>query len=92
MKILNNLKDIPTASISVKVGDGIPEYKEKLLGALDKVLPSNVALQSVSEVGTNRYISEAKHRRGLRDIVSAIRIAGRNGYTFTRRKTNEKDR
>jgi len=43
----------------------------------------------VSEAGTDRYLNETKHRRGLRDIVSAIRIAGRNGYTFPRRKTNE---
>ena len=90
-KILKNFRDTHATSISVKVGDGIPKYKEKLLRALDEVLPSNIALESVSEAGTNRYISEAKHRRGLRDIVSAIRIAGRNGYKFTRRKTNEQD-
>jgi hypothetical protein len=90
-KILNNFKDITTTSISVKVGDGIPIYKEKILRALDEMLPSNVTLQSVSEAGTNRYINEAKHRRGLRDIVSAIRIAGRNGYSFTRRKKNEEN-
>jgi len=88
-KILKNLKDTPKTSVSVKVGDGVPEYKEKLLRALDEALSSNVVLESVSEVGTNRYISETKHRRGLRDIVSAIRIAGRNGYTFARRKTDE---
>lgn len=87
--ILKNLKDTPTTSVSVKVGDGVPEYKEKLLRVLDEALSSNVLLESVSEVGTNRYTSETKHRRGLRDIVSAIRIAGRNGYIFTRRKTDE---
>ncbi|MEM2971852.1 MAG: hypothetical protein QW270_05465 [Candidatus Bathyarchaeia archaeon] len=74
---------------SVKVGDGTPLYKEKLLRALDKALPSNVILESVSEAGTDRYLSEAGHRRGLRDIVSAIRIAGRNGQVFPRRNKNE---
>lgn len=87
--VLGNLKDTPTTSVLVKIGDGVPQYKEKLLQALDKALPSNIGLESVGEAGTNRYINEAKHRRGLRDIVSAIRIAGRNGHTFPRRKTDE---
>lgn len=85
--VLKNFGDIPIVSVSVKVGDGVPVYKEKLLGALDMALPSSVVLESVSEAGTDRCLSETKHRRGLRDIVSAIRIAGRNGSTFPRRKT-----
>lgn len=89
--VLRNIEKIPTTSVSVKVGDGVRSYKEKLLQVLDDALPSNVMLESVSEAGTDRYLSETKHRRGLRDIVSAIKIAGRNGHTFTRRKTNEKD-
>lgn len=88
-KILRNLEKIPITSVSVKVGNGVPAYKENLLRLLDNALPSNVMLESVSEAGTNRYLSETKHRRGLRDIVSAIRIAGRNGQTFQRRKTND---
>jgi hypothetical protein len=87
--ILKNLEKAPVASVSVKIGDGVPACKEKLLRVLDKALPSNVALESVREAGTDRCLSEAKHRRGLRDIVSAIRIAGRNGYRFQRRKTDE---
>ena len=87
--VLETFKSDPVTSILVKIGDGVPEYKDKLLRALDKILPSNVVLQSVREAGTNRYISETKHRRGLRDIVSAMKIAGRNGHTFTRRKNNE---
>jgi hypothetical protein len=87
--ILRNLEKISITSVSVKIGNGVRVYNEKLLGALDNALPSNVMLESVSEAGTDRYLNETKHRRGLRDIVSAIRIAGRNGYTFARRKTNE---
>jgi len=87
--ILKNLEKTPITSVSVKVGDGVRVYKEKLLGFLDKALPSNVILESVREAGTNRYLSETEHRRGLRDIISAIRIAGRNGHRFPRRKTNE---
>lgn len=86
---LENFSNDSTASISVKIGDGVPECKDKLLQALDKTLPLNVVLQSVREAGTNRYISETRHRRGLRDIVSAVKIARRNGHTFTRGETDE---
>jgi hypothetical protein len=67
----------------------MPKYKEELLSALDITLPQNVVLEYVGEAGTSRTLDEAKHRRGLRDIVSAIKIAGRNGHTFQRRKTDE---
>jgi hypothetical protein len=87
--IIRSLDTTPVSSISIKVGDGVPTCKERLLHALDKELPPNVLLESVSEAGTNRRLNEAKHRRGLRDIVSAIQIAGRSGQTFHRRKTNE---
>lgn len=90
-RVVENLRETGAISVFVKIGDGIPEFKEKLLQALNDILPSNVVLESVSEAGTNRHISETKHRRGLRDIVSAIRIAGRNGQTFARRKTDEQD-
>jgi len=89
LNILRNLEKTPVTSVSVKVGDGVPTYKEKLLQVLDSTLPSNVILESVSEAGTNRHLNETKHRRGLRDIVSAIKIAGRNGHKFPRRKTSE---
>jgi len=87
--VLNNLERTLVTSVSVKVGDGVLAYKEKLLRVLDDALSLNVTLESVSEVGTDRYLNQTKHRRGLRDIVSAIIIAGRNGHTFPRRKTNE---
>ncbi|MEM3695188.1 MAG: hypothetical protein QXJ11_04440 [Candidatus Bathyarchaeia archaeon] len=89
MKFLKSFEKISVASISVKVGDGVPVYKEKLLELLDDALPLNVTLESVSEVGTDRYLSRTKHRRGLRDIISAIRIAGRNGQKFPRRKARD---
>ncbi|MEM2568280.1 MAG: hypothetical protein QXH20_07440 [Candidatus Bathyarchaeia archaeon] len=84
--IIDSFKDIKASRIAVKVGDGIPKYKERLLQALDKRLPSNIILESVNEAGTDRYISDSKHRRGLRDIVSAIRIARRNGQVYARRE------
>ena len=87
--ILRTLEKTQITSLSVKVGDGVPAYKEKLLRVLDNALPPNVMLESVSEAGTDRHLNETKHRRGLRDIVSAIRIAGRNGHPFPRRKPND---
>jgi hypothetical protein len=87
--ILKNLEKTQITSLSVKVGDGVPAYKEKLLRVLDNALLPNVMLESVGEAGTDRYLNETEHRRGLRDIVSAIRIAGRNGHTFPRRKSND---
>ena len=87
--IVRDFEGTPVESISVKIGDGVPQCKEKLLHILDKALPMSVSLESVSETGTNRSLNEAKHRRGLRDIVSAIQIAGRIGYRFQRRRTDE---
>ena len=87
--LLKELENVRPASVSVKVGDGVPSHKENFLRILDKALPPNVVLESVSEAGTSRCVREAKHRRGLRDIVSAIQIAGRSGQRFPRRKTSE---
>jgi hypothetical protein len=84
--IIKSLEGVKASSVIVKVGNGIPTYKEMLLKALDKALPSDIVLECVSEAGTDRYISGSKHRRGLRDIVSAIRIARRNGQKFARGK------
>jgi len=89
--VLKSLANVPVASIAVKIGDGVPACEESLLRVLDNALPSDVALESVREAGTNRSLNEAKHRRGLRDIVSAIQIAGRSGIRFQRRRTHESD-
>jgi hypothetical protein len=80
--------DFSSTAVSIKIGSGVPTYKE-LIETLDTALPPEVVLEVVSETGTNRPLDENKHRRGLRDIASAIRIAGRAGYTYPRRKTGE---
>lgn len=80
--------DASSAIVTIKVGNGIPTYKE-LLVTLDCALPVQVVLEVVSEAGTNRVLSDNKHRRGLRDIASAIRIAGRAGFIYRRRKSRE---
>jgi hypothetical protein len=80
--------DFSSTAVSIKIGSGVPTYKE-LIETLDFTLPPEVVLEVVSEAGTNRLLNEDKHRRGLRDIASAIRIAGRAGHVYPRRKTGE---
>jgi hypothetical protein len=89
-KIRNTIKnvDFSSTAVSIKLGKGVPAYKD-LLEALDLALPPEVVLEVVSEAGTSRALNENKHRRGLRDIASAICIAGRAGYVYPRRKTVE---
>jgi hypothetical protein len=91
-KIKNSLRtmDLLKSEVTIKIGNGVPIYKE-LLEALDKALPTQVTLEVVSEAGTNRYAHGAKNRRGLRHIVSAMRIARRTGYIYPRRETIEQD-
>jgi len=85
--IIKNV-DFFSTTVSIKIGSGVPAYKG-LLEILDAALPPEVVLEVVSEAGTNRLLNENKHRRGLRDIASAIRIAGRTGHIYPRRKTVE---
>lgn len=83
-KALRNVNFSQTA-VSVKIGNGVPVYKE-LLEALDGALPPQVALEVVSEAGTNKPLKENRHSRGIRHISSAIHIAGRTGHIVSRRK------
>ena len=91
-KISSIVKNVAFSStaVTIKIGSGVPTYKE-LIETLDAALPPEVALEVVSEAGTNRALNHNKHRRGLRDIASAIRIAGRAGHIYPRRKTLEAD-
>lgn len=73
-----------TTKVIVKIGNGVPIFRE-LLEDLDSSLPTEVVLEVVSEAGTNKAADKDKHRRGLRDIASAIRIGGREGYNYHRR-------
>ena len=82
--------DLASTAVTLKIGNGVPAYKD-LLEGLDAALPPEVVLEVVSEAGTSHILNENKHRRGLRDIASAIRIAGRTGYVHPRRKTGEEE-
>jgi hypothetical protein len=89
-KISSVLKTVNVSftMVSVKVGNGVPIYKE-LIETLDEALPPEVKLEIVGEAGTNHHRHHDKHGRRLRHIFSAIRIAGRQGYPYTRGKTVE---
>ncbi len=75
-------------SVTVKIGNGVPVYKE-LLALLDSELPQRVVLEVVREAGTDRPTKDGSHRRGLRDIASAIRIAARTGRVFARGRATQ---
>ncbi len=72
-----------SGEVKVKIGNGVPIFKE-LIASLDSELPPKVVLEVVSEAGTDRPAKDGSHRRGLRDIASAIRIAARSGHVFPR--------
>jgi hypothetical protein len=85
--ILDDSKRFPATVSVVKVGDGAPAYTKGLLHSLDEALAQETVIEVVSESGTSRFVNETAHRRGLRDAMSAIEIAGRKGQIFPRRKT-----
>jgi hypothetical protein len=84
--IVDSLKRFPAEAKLVRVGEGPPEYTKTLLTLLNKALPEDTLVEVVSEAGTSRLTNNSVNRRVVRDAVSAIKIAGRNGRTFSRRK------
>jgi hypothetical protein len=82
LKIIRTV-NFSVTSVSVKIGNGVPVYKE-LLQDLDDALPAEVVMEVVGEAGTNRPLTA--HSRKIRHISSAIRIAGRTGRVLVRRK------
>jgi hypothetical protein len=86
--ITNLLKtiDASKSAVDIKIGNGVPIFRD-LLEALDDALPPEVSLEIVGEAGTNRHSHGVKHGRGLRHMVSAMRIAARAGHIYPRRQT-----
>jgi len=83
--VVDSLKRFPAEVKVVRVGNGPPEYTQTLLNSLDKALPEETLVEIVSEAGTSRLTNKSVNRRMLRDAVSAIKIAGRNGRVFPRK-------
>lgn len=84
--VLDVLTKNPATTYIIKVGDGAPEYTRALLSQLDEALHKDVAIEIVSEAGTSQFAKETVHRRGLRDAMSAVKIAERRGRPFQRGK------
>lgn len=84
--IIECLGRVPATARVVKVGNGAPAYAKELPPSLDEALPEEVAIEIVSEAGTSRFANETAHRRELRNVMSAIEIAGRKGKVFSRKK------
>ncbi len=85
--VLKTVREDPAMSFVVKVGDGVPIYTEELLHSLDEFLPEGVILETVSEAGTSHFVKKLAHLRGLKDAMSAIKIARRNGKALQRGNT-----
>ena len=83
--VVDSLKRFPAEVKVVRVGNGPPEYTQTLLNSLDKALPEETLVEIVSEAGTSRLTNKSVNRRVLKDAISAIKIAGRNGRVFPRK-------
>ena len=83
--VVESLKRFPAEVRVVRVGNGPAEYTKSLLDSLDKNLSEETVMEIVSEAGTSRLTNKSVNRRVLKDTVSAIKIAGRNGRMFSRR-------
>jgi hypothetical protein len=86
------LNKTPARVYVVRVGDSAPIYAEDFLRLLDADLPQNVTIEMVSETGTTRLSTEMPNRKGARDVISAIRIAGRFGRPIRRGEKHEQSR
>jgi hypothetical protein len=83
--VVDRLKRFPAEAKVVRVGNGPTEYTQTLLDSLDKALPEETLVEIVSEAGTSRLTNKSVNRRVLKDAVSAIKIAGRNGRVLSRK-------
>jgi hypothetical protein len=84
--IADAIKRNPADSLIIRIGDSAPTYAENLLRLFERELPKNVELELVSEAGTTRLSHELPNRQGAKDVISAIKIAGRFGRPIKRRE------
>jgi len=73
----------------VKVGNLAPSYTAELLPLLDKTLPADVIIEVVREAGTSRSGSQTVHKRRLRHVMAAVKIAERRGQVYQRKGVKE---
>jgi hypothetical protein len=89
--VMDIVKRNPTNSLIIRVGDSAPTYAKNLLRLLEQKLPKNVIVEMVSEAGTTSLSNELPNRKEARDVISAIKIAGRFGRPISRREENEQN-
>ena len=73
----------------VKVGNLAPSYTTEFLPLLDEILPTDITIEVVREDGTSRLGSQTVHKRRLRHIMAAVKIAERRGHMYQRKETTE---
>lgn len=83
--ILSIFNRVPAVAKTVKIGNGTPTQTEELLKLLDETLPEDTTIEVVCEEGTSQLAKETTHRREVRDVMSALKIAERNGRVYVRR-------
>ena len=76
--IVKILKKFPTMTSTIKIGNGTPHHTNELLQKLKRIIPKDVIIEVVSEVGTSRFKREEIRRREARDAIAAVKIAERN--------------
>jgi len=90
---VNSITDVlsrtPANHTVIRIGNGAPPLTKELIRELGDALPENVVVESVQEEGTSRLLGENSHRRGKRDVSSAIKIGQRQGKTISRRKSDD---
>jgi hypothetical protein len=86
--ILTGLKKNPGKILRVRIGSGIPKLAEELSRRLKIALPSNVAIEMVSEAGTSSLKTRCTQRK-ISDADSAVKIAAEKGNAQLRRKVHD---
>ncbi|HEV2877543.1 MAG TPA: hypothetical protein VGW09_09730 [Nitrososphaeraceae archaeon] len=66
----------------VRIGDGDPNMARLIATMLKSRFETSVEIEIVDERGTSLPHNPGKNRRGIRDILSARKIAHRNGRPF----------
>jgi len=89
--VMDIVRRNPADSVVIRVGDAAPAYAEDLLSLFVQRLPANVSVEVVSEAGTTRLSEEFPNRQGVKDVISAIKIAGRFGKPVRRSESVEQD-
>mgnify|MGYP001064100312 CR=1 FL=1 len=81
--ILTALKRNPAKDQRIKIGKGVPELAEEIRGRLNRVLPQNVSIETVTEAGTSTLRGKG-FRKKMSDADSALNIARKNRATQPR--------